>query len=66
MAEQDREPGAPAGAPALHGSLGDPQHGRGVGHGMALEVHEDEGRPLLERQCGEGLPDVEPCDHGVR
>lgn len=54
MSEEWGELRSAAGAAALHGAGGYVEHAGGLGHGVALHVDEDEGRPLFGRKGAQG------------
>jgi hypothetical protein len=53
MAEHGQESGPAPGAAALHGSRGDAEDLGGLGHGVSLHVHENEGGALVDGQLGQ-------------
>lgn len=59
MGEERQQPGSSAGTPALDGAWGDVEDAGGLGHRVALHVHQYERRPLIGREGshrGDELP----------
>jgi hypothetical protein len=68
MPENFGQFGATPRTPALHRSLGDTEHLRGLGHRITLDVDEDDRYPLVFGELAEGVLHHQlrlPFGHGV-
>ena len=59
MTEGDGQPGPATGAPALHRAARHAEHVRGLVDAEAVQVDQDDGEPLLDRQVGQGSFDLD-------